>query len=425
MSADLTISDVDAWETLDSRGRPTVTCQIRLSCGRSGVTSVPSGQSVGSHEALELRDGGVRYFGYGVRRAVENVRTTLRAAVVGLDAGDQTGIDEALRGADPTPDLSLLGANAILAVSVTAAVAGSAGTDEPLYRRLGGKPSLPLPMVNVISGGAHAGGLIDIQDVLVVPVGAGSFAEALELAARVRSATAEVAASWGFPTSLVADEGGIGVPLANNRAALELLCRGIEQAGLQPGEDAAIAIDVAATQFHRNGHYVLAIDQRELGTAEWVETLESWCTDFPLVSIEDPCAEDDWDGWRLAAGRLGKVQVIGDDLFVTSRQLLDRGIEAGIGNAILVKPNQNGTLSGASEVVRRARQAGYATIVSARSGETEDTWLADLAVGWSAGQIKVGSTTRSERTAKWNRLLQIEREIGAGAYVGAAALATG
>ena len=291
----------------------------------------------------------------------------------------------------------------------------------------GAKPLLPLPMVNVISGGAHARGAgVDVQDFLVVPVGAASFAEAIEWAWRVRQGTEELAAARGLPASLVADEGGLGLALASNRAGLELLLAGIERSGLTPGAEAAIAVDVAATQLHGPDGYVLARrGRRTLDSAGVIDELEAWCRDFPVVSLEDPLSEDDWSGWTEVTQRWeSSVQLLGDDLFVTQVDRLERGVREGAANAVLVKPNQCGTLSGAQATVERARAAGYATVVSARSGDTEDAWLADLAVGWRAGQIKVGSTTRSERTAKWNRLLRIEQELGSGAeFAGRAALA--
>jgi enolase len=424
------ISGVDAWEVLDSRGRPTVAAEVRLASGARAVASAPAGASLGSHEAAELRDGGDRYAGRGVRTAVQNVRTVLAAAVTGLDAADQEQVDAALLAADGTPELSRLGANAVLAVSVATAIAAAAGV--PLHEWVAGPdtPTVPLPMVNIVSGGAHAGGAVDIQDVLTVPIGARSFAEAMEIAVAVRAGTAEVARTVTAPAGrqvvgLVADEGGLGLPLASNRDAIELVVRGIERAGLQAGRDAAIAIDVAATQLFRDGRYVLAAEGRELAAADWVAEIAGWVADFPIVSVEDPCADDDWYAWALASKALTGIQVLGDDLFVTNQDRLERGIATGVGNAILVKPNQNGTLSGTRQVLRRARRAGFATVLSARSGETEEAWLADLAVGWNAGQIKVGSTTRSERTAKWNRLLAIEHQLGAGLYAGPGALGTG
>ncbi len=421
------IAGVFAWEALDSRGNPTVACEVRLEGGARGAATAPSGASTGSHEAHELRDGGSRYGGQGVRRAVGNAAGELADAVRGLDAQDQDTVDRALRSADGTANLGRLGANATLAISIAAALAAAAAHQLPLYRYLQGddsEPLLPLPMVNVISGGAHAGGAVDLQDFLVVPRGAESFAQAMEWAWRVRRETASLIAERGLPATLVADEGGLGPPLASNREALDLLALGIERAGLRPLEEAAIAVDVAATQLAREGGYRLAREDRTLGADELVAELGGWCRTHPIVSIEDPLAEDDWDGWRQATAELGGIQLLGDDLFVTDLDRLERGIREGVANAVLVKPNQAGTLSAASRVVRRAGAAGFATVVSARSGDTEDSWLADLAVGRRAGQIKVGSTTRSERTAKWNRLLRIEAELGGRSrFAGAAALA--
>lgn len=420
------IVDVDAWEVLDSRGRPTVAALVKLAGGASGVASVPSGASVGTYEAHELRDGGERYEGRGVRQAVENVRTVLREAVLGLDASEQHHLDTTLREVDGTLDLAHLGANAVLAVSVAAALAAAECSRLPLYRYLAGQgaePLLPLPMINIVSGGAHAGGAVDFQDVLAVPLSAESFAEAIEVAARVRAGTVEVASDDGYSTALVADEGGLGLPLSSNRAALELVVRGVERCGLRPGSDVGLAVDVAATQFYRAGRYALAAEDRVYEPEAWLAELVRWTAELPIVSIEDPMADEDWAGWTAATRELAGVQLLGDDLFVTSQQRLERGLTEHIANAVLVKPNQCGTLDAARTVVERARSTGYATVVSARSGETEDSWLADLAVGWRAGQIKVGSTTRSERTAKWNRLLRIEHENKGGvAYAGAAGL---
>lgn len=421
------IVSVFAWEALDSRGTPTVACEIRLAGGARGCATAPAGASTGSKEARELRDGGERYGGKGVRRAVGHVLEVLGPGVVGLDAADQEALDAALRALDGTPDLRRLGANAVLAVSLAAALAAAEAESLPLYELLaaGARPLLPLPMVNVISGGAHAGSGVDFQDFLVVPVGAASFAEALEWAWRVRGATAELAAARGLPASLVADEGGLGPPLPSNRAALELLAAGIERAGLAPGEQAAIAVDVAASQLAEAGGYRLAAEGRQLDAGALLDELESWCRLYPVVSLEDPLGEEDWAGWAEATRRLGgSVQLVGDDLLVTSEERLRRAIESRVANALLVKPNQVGTLSAARVALERAQEAGYATIVSARSGDTEDAWLADLAVGWRAGQIKVGSLARSERTAKWNRLLRIEADLGVEAqFAGRAALA--
>ncbi|MCM3883341.1 phosphopyruvate hydratase [Frankia sp. R82] len=425
--SDTTITGLLAWEALDSRGRPTVGCEVRLDGGATGSATVPSGASTGRHEARELRDGGRRYGGQGVRSAVANVAGEIHDAVRGLDGTDQAVLDERLRELDGTADLRRLGANAVLSVSVAAAVAGARHRGVPLFRAVaddGGAALLPLPMVNIISGGAHSGRSIDVQDFLVVPLGASSFAEAIEWAARVRAGTAEELTARGLPVALVADEGGLGPPLPTNRSALDILVAGVERAGLRPGADIGIAIDIAASQFVRaDGRYVLAKEARELSADGLVDELAEWCASYPIVSLEDPLAEDDWTGWRTATERLAGRQLLGDDLFVTNPDRLQRGIDERVANAVLVKPNQIGTLSTARAVVRRAHDTGYATVLSARSGETEDDWLADLAVGWRTGQIKVGSTMRSERTAKWNRLLRIESELGERAeYAGRAVL---
>lgn len=423
------IAGVRAWEALDSRGTPTVACEVRLAGGARGQALVPSGASTGAHEAFELRDGGERYGGKGVLRAVAAVNGEIAGAVAGLAAEDGAAVDRVLEQLDGTPNLARLGANAVLAVSIAAARAAAGAFGAPLYAVLAGsgEPLLPLPMVNVVSGGAHARGAgVDVQDFLVVPVGAATFAEAIEWAWRVRRATAALARERGHQASLVADEGGLGLPLASNRAGLELLVEGIERAGLVPGEEAAVAIDVAATQLVAGGGYRLDTERRTLATGELVDELESWCDAYPVVSLEDPLGEDDWDGWREATRRLGgRLQLLGDDLFATDVARLRRGIDRRVANAVLVKPNQCGTLTRAAACVALARDSGYAPVVSARSGDTEDGWLADLAVGWRAGQIKVGSTARSERTAKWNRLLQIEVELGERArYAGRAVLAS-
>ncbi|MBW3560967.1 MAG: phosphopyruvate hydratase [Actinobacteria bacterium] len=413
---DTRIAEVAAWEALDSRGTPTVACEVRLSGGARGAATVPSGASTGRHEARELRDGGERYAGLGVGRAVRNVVEVLGPAVAGLDACDQRAVDARLRELDDSEGLARLGANAVLSVSVATALAAADGNDVPLWRHLAadGGPVLPLPMVNIVSGGAHADGAIDIQDVLVVPVGAGCVAEAIEWAWRVRRATGDEAAARGLNAALVADEGGLGPRLTSNVAALELVMAGIEGAGLEPGAQVALALDVAASQFHAEGEYSFAAEGRSLGAVDLIDELVAWCDAYPVVSIEDALAEDDWDGWVEASVRLrSRVQLIGDDLFVTDVTRLERGVAEEIANAILVKPNQTGTLTAAGDVVRVAREAGYAPVISCRSGDTEDTWLADLAVGWGPAQIKVGSTTRSERNAKWNRLLRIEAEAGA------------
>ena len=387
---------------------------------------MPSGASTGTHEAKERRDGGSRFGGKGVLDAVAAVNGEIAAALRGHNADDQTAIDDLLRELDGTPSLERLGANAVLAASVATALAVADALREPLWRvlALDDAPVLPMPMVNIISGGAHAGAMVDVQDVLIVPVGASSFSEAIEWAARVRFATADVLRRQGHRVELVADEGGIAAPLRSNRAAVEAVAAGIDASGLNPGIDAAIAVDVAATQLLADGGYRLECENRTVAAAELVAELRAWCDELVVVSIEDPFAEDDLEGWALASAELGDIQLLGDDLFVTSTTRLAEGISAGIANAVLVKPNQVGTLSDARRVVEAARVAGYATVLSARSGETEDAWLADLAVGWKTGQLKVGSTTRSERTAKWNRLLRLEAEHPDAVFAGREVLAS-
>jgi len=419
------IERVLAWEALDSRGIPTVACSVRVEGGASGTATVPSGASTGTHEARERRDGGVRFGGSGVRDAVAAVNSEIAAALIGRDAADQVEIDALLREVDGTPPLERLGANAVLAASVATALAAADALRLPLWRAVepAGDPLLPMPMVNIVSGGAHAGSVIDIQDVLVVPVGASSLGEAIEWAARVRAATADVLRGRGHDVDLVADEGGLAAPLPSNKAAVEAVAAGIEASGLVPGDEAAIGVDVAATQFFDGRVYRLASENRTVTADELVAELRAWCDQLPIVSIEDPLAEDDFEGWAVASRELTGTQLLGDDLFVTSTARLADGISAGIANAVLVKPNQVGTLSDARRVVDSARNAGFATVLSARSGETEDTWLSDLAVGWRTGQLKFGSTTRSERTAKWNRLLRLEAEYPEADFAGREVLA--
>jgi enolase len=408
------IAHAFAWEALDSRGAPTVACAVRLANGAEGEAIVPAGASIGKHEAHERRDGGERYGGRGVRNAVAAFREEIAPALVGRDVHELDAIDAALRELDGTPSLKHLGANAILAASVACARAAAASRGLPLWAALSpfDRPLLPMPMVNIVSGGAHAAGLVDVQDLLAVPVGAATFTEAIEWVSRVRAGTAAAFRARGHDVSLVADEGGLAARLPSNQDALDLVLEGIERSGLEPGREAAIAIDVAATQLLTDGRYVLAGEGRSVSGIELVDEVAAWVDAYPIVSVEDVVAEDDQDAWRHATARLGdRVQLVGDDLFVTSPERLEAGIRDGIANAVLVKPNQIGTLATTRQVVEFAHAARYATVLSARSGETEDSWLADLAVGWRTGQIKVGSTTRSERTAKWNRLLRIEAEV--------------
>jgi enolase len=417
-SLSTTISGVLAWEALDSRGNPTVACEVHLSGGATGSAIAPSGASTGSHEAHELRDGASRYGGKGVQRAVANVSAVLADAITGLDASDQHSIDDALRAADGTASLCRLGANAILALSLASLKAAAAAAGEPLWRfaldATQPEIELPMPMINIISGGAHAGRALDIQDVLVVPIGAEAFSQALEWVDRVRRATAAELAELGYPTALVADEGGYGPDLPSNRSALEVVTTAIERAGFSPGNDVALALDIAASQFYdeRSRRYILAAEDRELSADEWARELAGWCSSFPMISIEDGMAEDDWDGWAVLTKAIGSTtQIVGDDLFTTNSERLQYGISRGVANAVLVKPNQIGTVSDTHALIHAAKNAGYATVISARSGETEQSWLADLSVAWRTGQIKVGSLARSERTAKWNRLLRLEAEL--------------
>ncbi|MGI8879573.1 MAG: phosphopyruvate hydratase [Jatrophihabitans sp.] len=421
-----TIDQVHAWEALDSRGRPTVGCTVVLEDGGEGRAIVPAGASTGGHEAVELRDGGERYDGWGVRQAVQSVRGRLGAAVLGADAADQSEIDARLTRTDPDPLLAHVGANAVLAVSLAAMRAAAAARQTPLWEAdpAADEVLLPLPMVNIVSGGAHAGGAIDIQDVLVVPVGASSFAEAIEWADRVRRSCRDLLAEHGGNPAMVADEGGLAARFPANEAALGFVVDGITGSGLEPGREVALALDLAANQFYEAPGYRLRREDRTLTPGELIALVADWCAQYPIVSVEDVLAEDSWDDWRTATDILGPDrQLLGDDLFATDLDRLHRGVSAGVANAVLVKPNQAGTVTRALRVVQAAQRAGYPTVLSARSGDTEDHWLADLAVRWRTGQIKVGSTHRSERTAKWNRLLEIEARAGARArFAGAAAL---
>ena len=403
------VERVLAFEALDSRGTPTVACVISLADGAEGCAIVPSGASTGRHEAHERRDGDGRYGGRGVRAAVAAVNGEIAACLHGLDAADQPAVDAALIALDGTPALGRLGSNAVLAASAGCALAAAASARVPLWEALApaAPPLLPRPMVNVLSGGAHAGRAVDVQDVLVIPLAATTFRQAIEDAARVRAGAAAELRERGHATALVADEGGLAAPLESNEEALEIASRGLERSGV----DGALALDVAATQLVEGSGYRLALEDRFLDGAGLAREIAGWAQRFPLVSIEDPLGEDDWDAWKLAGELVpAGVQLLGDDLFATSCERIARGVAAGVANAVLVKPNQAGTLTGARQALELAQREGYATVLSARSGESEDAWLADLAVGWRSGQFKVGSTQRSERTAKWNRLLRIEAE---------------
>ena len=427
MATGFNIERVHAREVLDSRGNPTVEVEVTLDGGGFGRAIVPSGASTGRHEALELRDGEPdRYGGRGVRQAVGNVNDVIGPRICGrgVDAREQGALDDLLRGLDGTAAKSNLGANAILGVSLGAAHAAAQGLGEPLYRYLanGRTPVLPLPMVNIISGGQHSNWSLDLQDFLAIPVGASSYGQALEWCGAVYRGMRSLLEQRGILPGGVADEGGFGPVLPANRDALELMVDAVELAGLKPGvrKDVAIGLDVAATEFFREGCYRLHREGRDLTTGEMVEMLAGWVEAYPIVSIEDGLAEDDWKGWQALKARIGeRVQLIGDDLFTTNPLRLRMGIERKAANAVLVKPNQIGTLTETLEVVSMAQAAGFLPVISARSGETEDSTIADLAVGTAAGQIKIGSLTRSERLAKYNRLLRIEDELGAeAAYAG-------
>jgi len=409
------IVDVIAREILDSRGNPTIEADVVLDSGASGRAAVPSGASTGSQEAIELRDGdAARYLGRGVRRAVENVNTEICEAIIGLDAAEQSLIDKTLIELDGTDNKARLGANAILAVSCAVAKAAAEESGLPLYRYLGGagEMQLPVPLMNVINGGAHANNRIDLQEFMLVPIGAPTFREAVRYGAEVFHALKRIIDAKGMPTT-VGDEGGFAPDLPSNEAALELLIEAIDKAGFTPGTDIALALDCAASEYFKDGRYVLAGDQASHTPQQMVDVLATWCAKFPIVSIEDGMSEHDWDGWKLLTERLGRdVQLVGDDLFVTNTRLLKQGIAKGIANSILIKINQIGTLSETFSAITMANRARYTAVISHRSGETEDSIIADIAVGTNAGQIKTGSLSRSDRTAKYNQLLRIEEDLG-------------
>jgi enolase len=409
------IVDVIAREILDSRGNPTVEADVVLESGVSGRAAVPSGASTGSREAIELRDGDkTRYHGKGVAKAVENVNTEICEALLGLDATEQGLIDHTLIDLDGTDNKSRLGANAILAVSCAVAKAAAEECSLPLYRYFGGagQMSLPVPLMNVINGGAHANNRIDLQEFMLVPLGAPTFREALRYGAEVFQTLKKLIDERGMPTT-VGDEGGFAPDLASNEAALALLVEAIDKAGYRAGDDIMLALDCAASEFHREGLYRFDSENRSLTAAQFTDLLEGWCDRYPIISIEDGMAEDDWEGWKLLTDRLGKrVQLVGDDVFVTNTKILRQGIAKGIANSILVKINQIGTLSETFAAITMANRASYTAVISHRSGETEDSLIADLAVGTNAGQIKTGSLSRSDRMAKYNQLLRIEEDLG-------------
>ena len=416
------ITDIIAREILDSRGNPTIEVDVVLESGSTGRAAVPSGASTGAHEAVELRDGDPRRFGgKGVQQAIANAEGEILEAIGGMDANDQIDIDAALIDLDGTPNKARLGANAILGVSLAVAKAAAAELDLPLYRYVGGVFAriLPVPMMNIVNGGRHADNPIDIQEFMIQPVAAASLADAVRMGAEVFAALKKQLHDAGHNTN-VGDEGGFAPNLKSADEALAFITRAVEQAGYHPGEDITFALDCAASEFYRDGKYVLAGEGRSLDAAGMVAYLAELVGRYPIVSIEDPCAEDDWEGWKLLTDTLGgKVQVVGDDIFVTNPERLARGIEEGIGNAILVKVNQIGTLSETLETVEMAQRAGFAVVMSHRSGETEDSTIADLAVATNCGQIKTGSLARSDRTSKYNQLVRIEQLLGSSArYAG-------
>ena len=425
----ITIQDLKAREILDSRGSPTIEVEALLSDGSTGRAAVPSGASTGAHEAVELRDGDPnRYGGAGVLQAVANVRTKILPAVKGMSAEDQAALDHRLIELDGTPNKSNLGANAILGVSLAVAYAIAAAQRLPLYRSLGGEgaTTLPVPMMNILNGGKHALDSTDFQEFMVMPMGATSFAQALQTCAEVYQALKKLVRGRGFQTT-VGDEGGFAPSLASNREALELVTEAIHVAGYVPGRDCYLALDLAASEFYQDGKYVLEREGRSLTSPEMVDFLAGWAAEYPIGSIEDGMAEDDWEGWKLLAERLGvKLQLVGDDIFVTNTQRIQRGIELGCANSVLIKLNQIGTLTETRAAMKLAEGAGWTSVISHRSGETEDTTIADLAVATGCGQIKTGAPARSERVAKYNRLLRIEEELGSRAvYAGRQAFHVG
>ncbi len=423
------IVDIVGREVLDSRGNPTVECDVLLESGVMGRAAVPSGASTGSREAIELRDGDKsRYLGKGVLKAVEHINTEISEAVLGLDASEQAFLDRTLIDLDGTENKSRLGANAMLAVSMAVARAAAEEAGIPLYRYFGGMAGkdLPVPMMNVINGGAHANNNLDLQEFMIIPVGAPSFREALRYGAEVFHALKKIIHDKGMSVA-VGDEGGFAPNVDNHEAAIQLILQAIQNAGYTPGQDVVLGLDCASSEFYKDGQYVLAGEGGlKLSSAQWADMLATWCEKYPIISIEDGMAEGDWDGWKLLTEKLGKkVQLVGDDLFVTNTKILKEGIEKGIGNSILIKINQIGTLTETFEAIEMAKRAGYTAVISHRSGETEDSTIADIAVGTNAGQIKTGSLSRSDRMAKYNQLLRIEEDLGdVAVYPGRKALYT-
>ena len=414
------IVEVKAREIIDSRGNPTVEVDVHLACGAMGRAAVPSGASTGTREALELRDKrSKRYGGKGVLTAVGNVMTRIAPQVLGLDAADQCALDQRMIDLDGTPTKSKLGANAILGVSMAAARAAADAYGLPLYRYLGGLSArtLPIPMMNIINGGAHAANTLDFQEFMIIPFGAATFAQAVQMGAETFHCLKAILKKKGLNTA-VGDEGGFAPDLRSNEAAIGFIMDAIKAAGYRPGKDIGIGMDVAASEFYQDGRYVLKSENKRLSTEQMIGLLEGLVERYPIISIEDGLAEGDWKGWKTLTDRLGgSVQVVGDDIFVTNPAIFRKGIEQGIGNSILIKLNQIGTVTETLEAIELAKNAGYTTVISHRSGETEDSFIADLAVGVNSGQIKTGSMSRSDRIAKYNQLIRIEEELGeAGRY---------
>jgi enolase len=409
------IVDIVGREILDSRGNPTVECDVLLESGTMGRAAVPSGASTGSREAIELRDGDKsRYLGKGVLKAVQHINTEISEAVLGLDASEQAFLDKTLIDLDGTENKSRLGANAMLAVSMAVARAAAEESGLPLYRYFGGMGGvqLPVPMMNVINGGAHANNSLDLQEFMIIPVGAPSFREALRYGAEVFHALKKIIDAKGMSTT-TGDEGGFAPSLPSHEAAIQLILEAIDKAGYTAGTQIAIGLDCAASEFYKDGKYHLEGEGLTLSATEWTDILATWCDKYPIISIEDGMAEGDWDGWKILTDRLGKtVQIVGDDLFVTNTKILKEGIDKGIANSILIKINQIGTLTETFAAIEMAKRAGYTAVISHRSGETEDSTIADIAVGLNAGQIKTGSLSRSDRMAKYNQLLRIEEDLG-------------
>ena len=415
------IDDVIASEVMDSRGNPTIQATVTLSDGTTASAIVPSGASTGKREALELRDGGSRYMGKGVLTACENVNSKIADSLVGMSPFNQAEIDLIMKELDGTDNYSNLGANAVLGVSMAVARVASKSLDMPLYRYLGGANSvtLPVPMFNIINGGEHANNSVDFQEYMVMPIGFDRFSEGLRAVSETYQNLKKIIDGMGESTA-VGDEGGFAPNLKSNEEPIQIIIEAIEKAGYKAGEQIAIALDVAASELiNDDGKYVLKSENRELTSEELVEYYEALCSKYPIVSIEDGLSEDDWDGWKIMSERLNdKIQIVGDDIFVTNVSILSKGIEQGVANSILIKPNQIGSVSETMQTVRLAQRSGYTCVMSHRSGETEDTFIADLAVALNTGQIKTGSTARSDRIAKYNRLLNIERELGQFEYLG-------